>query len=97
MSMFGYYSALAMDQYRNGKIVLKPCLYRTPTGEEVAITSLGSTRNPADSGYYWSDAKCVGEIVDCVGPLPDSSTALSWETFMGDVEVKLGQIDEPSE
>lgn len=70
MSHFGYYSALAMDAFRNGKIVLKPCLWRSPTGEEVVITSVGSTPIPADSGYCWSDARCVGEVVEYSRELP---------------------------
>ncbi len=70
MSRFGYYSALAVGRAREGEFALKPGLWKTPTGEEVVVTYIGTTRNPAGSGYGWHDAKSLGELVELVREIP---------------------------
>lgn len=90
---FGYYSALAVDESRRGLFPLEASCWKSPVGEEVVVTYIGSTRKPADSGYCWSDAVCVGELVEYVGAVAEGDERLyGWDFLRGEGLIRLRAV-----
>lgn len=55
--LYGYLS-------KNGEMYHSYVFWKTPTGNTVKVTGVGSTKIPANSGYLWSDAALVGEVTE---------------------------------
>ena len=57
---YGYFSQQSINKGFGS------CIYSTPDGREVEVTSIGTTSDPKDSGYMWKDTVVIGQVVEWV-------------------------------
>lgn len=70
----GYYSRknhILMDRCVSFPPI-SPCIYRTPSGEEVMVTAVFDSKEKGDVEYMWPDAECVGPVAEWVRAVPSS-------------------------
>ena len=57
--VFGFYSQLAAELF--GTYV-----YRTPSGKEIVVTAVFTSRDNGIRAYKWADRTCIGEVTELV-------------------------------
>lgn len=71
---FGFYSYMAANRLptmnEDGSLINRAAIYKTPNGDEVLITAVGSQDTPKEIGYMWCDAVLIGEVTEFVRVVP---------------------------